>query len=210
MELKAASMPAEPHPEIPIIHGLSQIADRYDGFIVDLWGVMHDGVESFPAAVNCLEQVKAQGKALAILSNAPRRSASVIERNAELGIAPDLCDFVLSSGEVAWQHLQNRSADWYRRLGSRCYHLGPERDVGMRAGLDYDFVQAVADADFLLMTGPRSMHDQTEDYHEPLAAALGRNLPMVCANPDLEVIRGGRREICAGAIAARTIEETGR
>ncbi len=33
---------------IPILHGLSEIAERYDGFIVDLWGVLHDGMRAFP------------------------------------------------------------------------------------------------------------------------------------------------------------------
>lgn len=187
--------------EVPILNGVSQIDDRYDGYIVDLWGVLHDGVQAFPKAVNCLKELKTRGKRIAILSNAPRRSTAVAERNAELGIDKSLCDFVLSSGEVAWQRLKDRTDPWYSRLGRRCYQLGPERDLGMRNGLDYEFVATIEDADLILLTGPPGFHDKTEDFRDLLLAARRRNLPMVCANPDLEVIRGGRREICAGAIA---------
>jgi len=187
---------------IRIERGLSALAGEYDAFIVDLWGVLHDGVRAFPAAVDCLETLHAQGKRIVILSNAPRRAAVVRERNAELGIAARLCDAVVSSGEDAWRHLHGRPDAWYRALGRHCFHLGPERDFGMRAGLDYDFVAAAA-ADFVLNTGALGPDDEAGDYDPMLRELAGRGLRMICANPDLEVVRGGRREICAGAVAAR-------
>ncbi len=186
---------------IPILNGLSDIAERYDGFIVDLWGVLHDGVRAFPQAVDCLERLRERGKRVLILSNAPRRAEAVAARNAELGIPVHLCDAVMSSGEAAWQHLAARADPWHRALGRRCHHLGPERDRGMREGLDYDFVDHLGEADFILATGALSFGDTSETHAAFLDEALGRRLPMVCANPDLEVIRGARREICAGAIA---------
>jgi len=187
---------------IRIEHGLSGLAETYDAFIVDLWGVLHDGARAFPAAVACLETLHARGKRIVILSNAPRRAAVVTARNAELGIAPRLCDAVMSSGEDTWQHLHHRPDDWYRALGRRCFHLGPERDFGMREGLDYVFVDA-DEADFVLNTGALGPDDAAEDYDALLGDLIGRGLKMICANPDLEVVRAGRREICAGAIAAR-------
>ena len=193
---------------IPIHHGLSHIADRYDAFVIDLWGVLHDGVRAFPEAVACLEQLRAHDKRVLILSNAPRRAESVAARNAELGIPAHLCDAVMSSGEAAWRHLAARTDPWHRALGRRCHHLGPERDRGMREGLDYDFVDHLAEADFVLATGALSFEDTPETYAAFLDEALGRRLPMVCANPDLEVIRGDRREICAGTIA-RAYERMG-
>ncbi len=186
---------------IPIHHGLSDIADRYDAFVIDLWGVLHDGERAFPEAVACLEQLQAHGKRVLILSNAPRRAESVAARNAELGIARELCDGVMSSGEAAWQHLARRDDPWYRALGRRCHHLGPARDRGMREGLDFDFVDDPAQADFILNTGTLDFGDSVARYDDLLRNALARRLPMVCANPDLEVIRGDRREICAGSVA---------
>jgi len=195
---------------VPIHAGLSGLADDYDCFVVDLWGVLHDGVRAFPAAVDCLAELKARGKRILILSNAPRRAASVAQRNLELGIAPELADLVMSSGEAAWRHLKTRSDPWYGALGRRCYHLGPDRDLGMRAGLDYDFVDDLKRADFILNTGVLSAEHGVEAYGDLLREAKALDLPMVCANPDLEVVRGGKREICAGAVAVYYEEFGGR
>ncbi len=193
---------------VPLITGLSDIAARYDGFVVDLWGVMHDGVTAFPEALDCLTELRARGKGVAILSNAPRRAEPVIARNRELGILPDHFDVLMSSGEDTWRHLKERPDPWYRALGRRCYHFGPARDNGIREGLDYDFVAEVGEADFVLNTGAYDADDRVEDFADFLGAARARGLPMICANPDLEVVRGGKREICAGAIAQR-YEELG-
>ncbi len=193
---------------IDIFDGFAPLAGRYDGFIVDLWGVMHDGVRVFPAAIDCLARLHAMDKRNVILSNAPRRVASIMVRNELLGLSPALSHGVISSGEDAWRHLAHRPDDWYRALGSRCYHLGPERDLNMREGLDYAFVDDLAEADFVLMTGTLGSEEAVGDYEDFLRAAAGHGLPMICANPDLEVIRGGRPEICAGAVAAR-YEEIG-
>lgn len=193
-------------PHLPA--GLRDLAPAYDGFVVDLWGVLHDGVTAFPAALDCMARLKAQGRKVLILSNAPRRSAAVIERNAELGIGPQHFDLVLSSGEATWRCLKERTDPWYAALGRRAFQLGPARDLGMREGLDLEFVEDLEVADFILLTGALDSADTVADYDALLARALARRLPMACANPDLEVIRGGQREICAGAIA-QAYEERG-
>lgn len=187
--------------EVPVHAGLSALADRYDAFIIDLWGVMHDGLRAYPAAVDALRQLRAAGKKSVVLSNAPRRAQVIAARNAEIGIPADLPDHLLSSGEDAWQHLKTRPDAWYQALGQRCYHLGPARDHGMREGLDLDFVDALADADFILNTGILDDHDTVETYRAFLDEGLKRGLPMICANPDLIVMRGAAMEICAGALA---------
>ena len=187
--------------EVPVYPGLSALAERYDAFIIDLWGVMHDGLKAYPAAIEALRELRRVGKRSVILSNAPRRAAVIAARNAELGIPEDLADHLLSSGEDAWQHLKTRPDDWYRALGRRCYHLGPARDHGMRDGLDLDFVDDLGGADFILNTGIVNDSDRVESYRAFLDEGLARGLPMICANPDLIVMRGEATEICAGALA---------
>ncbi|MGO1119289.1 TIGR01459 family HAD-type hydrolase [Rhodovibrionaceae bacterium A322] len=183
--------------------GLSDFADLYDAYICDLWGVLHDGVTAFPDAVATLARLKQDNKKIFILSNAPRRSSEVEGRMNDMGIDPSLYDRVLSSGEQTWTCLKDRPDSWYQTLGRRCLHLGPDRDHGMRDGLDLDIVQDPAEADFLLNTGAKNATDLDTSYDDILVAAQKRGLKMVCANPDLEVIRGGKREICAGALARR-------
>jgi HAD superfamily hydrolase (TIGR01459 family) len=198
------------HPDIPIVKGLSALADRFDGFVLDLWGVLHDGVSAYPGAVACLERLRAVGKRVAILSNAPRRASEVARRSAELGIRPELYDLIHSSGEETWLHLKERPDDLHRSLGRAAYHLGPERDRGLLEGLDLDEATDIAHASFVLNTGAHLSHSEVADYEPVLEPAARRGLPMVCANPDLEVIRGGVREICAGMLALRYEELGGR
>jgi HAD superfamily hydrolase (TIGR01459 family) len=190
--------------EANILPGFAPLASRYDALICDLWGVLHDGVTAFPHALACLTALRERGKKIVILSNAPRRAAEVEARMNELGITANLYDEVVSSGEEAWRALKERSDGAHRALGRRCFHLGPDRDSGdsgMRAGLPYDFVEDLDQADFLLNTGAHMPEHTSATYRPQLEQAAARRLTMVCANPDLEVLRGGVREICAGMLA---------
>jgi len=190
-----------------LLSGLAEIAADYDGFILDLWGVLHDGAEPYPGAVDCLERLKAQGRRVVLLSNAPRRVREVVQRLTEIGFEPGLYRGVMSSGEDAWRHLERRSDSagdpFYAGLGRRCYHLGPERDAGMLEGLDLDIVTVLGKADFILNTGPWGRYETEADYEDRLQAAAALGLPMICANPDLVVRHRGRLELCAGALARR-------
>lgn len=197
-----------PSSEIPLVSGISALADRHDGFVLDLWGVLHDGVAAYPGSIECLRRLRQRGKRVAILSNAPRRAAEVARRCAELGIVPALYDVIHSSGEETWLYLKERPDAFHRKLGRACYHLGPERDRGVLDGLDLEETTEIAKASFVLNTGAHLGENEVADFELALRPAAERGLPMVCANPDLEVIRGGVREICAGMLALR-YEELG-
>jgi HAD superfamily hydrolase (TIGR01459 family) len=193
---------------VPLIGGIAALAPRYDGFILDLWGVVHDGVAPLPGALECLEALKATGKRIVLLSNAPRRSADVVERITGIGVPAAFYHHVMSSGEEVWQHLHRRDDPFYAALGRRCLHIGSERDMLIREGLELDFVDTAEQAEFILNTGPAGWEDRIEDYTPLLRRALARALPMVCANPDLVVMHGDRIALCAGALA-RWYEEAG-
>jgi len=165
-------------------------------------------VTAYPGAVECLRRLRAAGKRVAILSNAPRRASEVARRSAELGILPELYDVIHSSGEETWLHLKERPDAFHRGLGRAAFHLGPVRDRGLLEGLDLAETTDIGKASFLLNTGAHLAQSEVADYDPVLEPAARRRLPMVCANPDLEVIRGGLREICAGMLALR-YEELG-
>jgi HAD superfamily hydrolase (TIGR01459 family) len=186
-----------------LLTGLAELALDYDGLILDLWGVLHDGTAPFPGVVDALTRLKGAGKRIAVLSNAPRRAALVEKRMNQIGIARGLYDHVHSSGEETWQHLARRDDPFYAALGRRCYHIGPASDDNMIAGVDLERVAEIGQAQFVLNTGPSDWDETVAQYEPLLQAALARALPMVCANPDLVVIAGGRRSICAGAMAQR-------
>jgi len=193
---------------VQVIGGLRELAPHYDGFILDLWGVIHDGVAPMPGAVDCLRSLMESDKRIILLSNAPRRADDVVRRITRIGVPAGLYHHVMSSGEEAWQHLRRRDDPFYAALGRRCLHIGSERDIEIRHGLDLEFVDTAEEAEFVLNTGPAGWDDRLEDYEPILQLALDRNLPMICANPDIVVMHGNRLALCAGALA-KWYEEAG-
>jgi HAD superfamily hydrolase (TIGR01459 family) len=196
--------------DIRLIHGLGVLAPRYDGFILDLWGVIHDGTAPLPGALECLGALIETGKRIVLLSNAPRRAADVVRRISRIGVPEVLYHHVMSSGEEAWQYLYRREDPFYAALGRRCLHIGSERDLEIREGLGLEFVDAPEQAEFVLNTGPAGWDDRIADYEPLLRQALARDLPMVCANPDLVVMHEGRLALCAGALAQWYEADAGR
>ncbi len=186
------------------LSGFQPLASQFDGFIFDLWGVIHDGVKPYPGAAGVLVRLRELAKPAVLLSNAPRRGAAAQKAMRKMGLADDLYDQVVTSGEVTHMMLRDRTDPWFAALGRRLYHLGPPRDRNVFDGLDYERVTAPENADFLLNTGPDDERDQTtlDAFIPELEACFQAGLPMISANPDLEVIRDGKRVLCAGSLAA--------
>lgn len=199
-----------PIAESTMIDGLSTIAELYDGFILDLWGVLHDGMAPYPGVITCLRQMKAEGKRVCLLSNAPRRLAATIAKLNDLGITRDLYDHVMTSGEATHLALASPSDDWHRALGPRLYHLGPEKDDDVLEDLpNHHEVSSLTEADVILNTGPYEFTEDMSAYLPVMREGLERKLPMICANPDLTVMMGPRHVLCAGALAAWYEEQGG-
>ncbi|MSO90270.1 MAG: TIGR01459 family HAD-type hydrolase [Acetobacteraceae bacterium] len=188
--------------------GFAPLAEHYDGFILDLWGVIHDGINPLPGAVNTLMRMKTMGKRSVLLSNAPRRAWATQALMRNMGIGDDLYDGILTSGEAVWLALRARPDNWWEELGHRVFHLGPERDRNVMDDLGLTVVDSPAAASFVLNTGPDDLRDPTSltEFENLLRACLAARLPMVCGNPDMAVIRGGTRIMCAGALAERYVE----
>jgi HAD superfamily hydrolase (TIGR01459 family) len=181
------------------------LAERYSGFVLDLWGVIHDGVNAFPHAVETLTQLRAAGKRTLLLSNVPRPNDAVRTMMRGMGIEDSLYTGILTSGEAVRRALRNPPDLWWTELGTRVFHLGPDRDKPILEGLPLQVVTTPAEADFVLNTGPddhRNPSDMAE-FEPTLAECARHRLKMICGNPDLEVIRGGVRVLCAGALAVR-------
>ncbi len=192
-----------------LLTGVAALANKYDYFVLDLWGTLHDGVQPLPNAVECLTQLRKTSCRIGILSNAPRRAEIVEQSMNRIGIPTGLYDFVWSSGEEAWQAIAHRPDDWYRSLGRRCFHIGPNRDSEMLNNPGLDRVDDLADADFVLCTGLERSGDTLADYAPILQAVADRGLKMVCANPDLVVLRAGRREFCGGTLGTHYENDLG-
>jgi HAD superfamily hydrolase (TIGR01459 family) len=177
-----------------IIDRFAPLTRGYDVLLCDLWGVVHNGLESFLPACEALRRFRASGGTVIFITNAPRPSG-VVERILErLKVPRDCYDAIVSSGDVTRGVVESR-------LSQRLFHLGPQRDLPIFAGLNVSFAP-VETADYVVCSG---LFDDTretpDDYRELLAAMRGRALFMVCANPDIVVERGEALVYCAGALA---------
>ena len=187
---------------VPLIRGLSEIVEHYDALLLDQWGVLHGGVEPYPGVLGTLAALRAAGKPVAVLSNAPRRSHQAEGRLRQIGVPADAYDRLVTSGDSAHAALAARDDPAHAALGSAYLFIGPGWDSGLVEGLDYRRVDEVAQADFLLAVGLYDEADPIERYDAPFAAAAARDLVMVCVNPDLVIHRqSGVSAPCAGWLA---------
>ncbi|MFV3130010.1 TIGR01459 family HAD-type hydrolase [Niveispirillum sp. KHB5.9] len=194
---------------VPLIPGLAGIADRYDGFILDLWGVVHDGVKPYDGVVECLSTLRRLGKRVCLLSNAPRRIAAAAAKLTAMGVTPDLYDALYTSGEASFEALRDRGDAWHAALGPKLFHIGPPRDNDVYDSLaDRVRVDSPEAADFVLNTGIDDYDETLADYEPLLRRCLDRGLPMLCANPDLVVVIDKTLVLCAGELA-RYYEQMG-
>lgn len=192
-----------------IIHSLSDISDRYDAAFVDLWGCVHNGVAAFPEAVAALQAFRAGGGTVVLLTNAPRPRDEVADQLRRLQVPDDAWDTIATSGDSA------RAAMFTGAVGSKVYHIGTPGDERFFGPLHLiaDPVEItrvpLKEAEGIVCTGPFDAHADPADLRPDLLWAKQKDLPLLCANPDIVVDRGETREYCAGAIAALYTEMGG-
>jgi len=176
---------------------VEQLRDLIDGVEVvlsDIWGVVHNGLESFPEACEALRTYRSHGGTVILITNAPRPADAVQRQLRKLGVADNTYDAIVSSGDLTRHYVADHP-------GRKVYWLGPQRDSGIHRGLDPVFAP-LEEADYIVCTGLLDDETETaEDYRSMMLKARERGLPLICANPDIVVERGDRLIYCAGAIA---------
>lgn len=192
------------------IDGLAAIADRYDGFVFDVWGTLYDGGAAYPQAVAVLQRLAAAGKAVVVLSNSPRPAAVVAERLDGIGIPAALYREVITSGGESHRYLRDRPDAFHADLGPLAFGFDPGRFAHILPGTGFESTPELEAADWILNAGPRSGLDTVADYEAALARGAARGLAMICANPDKVVYEQGVKMIHAGALAQRYEELGGR
>jgi len=180
-------------PTPPMIETLDQMTDRYKVILSDVWGVVHNGERAFPDSCAALRRARERGLAVILITNSPRPRPEVEAQMAMLGVPAGTYDGIVTSGDVTRGLIQEGPR--------RIFHLGAERDVTLYEGLDVELVEEF-EADGVVCTGYFDDETDTpEDYAELLRRLRARNLPFICANPDIVVERGERLIWCAGALA---------
>lgn len=181
--------------------GVADLAARYDHFVVDQWGVLHDGHAPYAGAIDSLRRLRAAGKRVVLLSNSGKRTRVNRARLQEIGFAEELFDDVVTSGEATWRALAARSEPFFRELGKRCILWSRSGDRSLVEELEIETVQRAEDADFLLLGGTEDTV-RLEDFRDTLERAAARDLPMVCANPDIVAVHpNGTFGMAPGTVA---------
>ena len=181
--------------QIPILASMRGLAPSSEAWIVDIWGVMHNGASAFEMAAAACTKFRQAGGTVVLLSNAPRPFAAVVAQLDGFGVARTAYDAGVTSGDVTRAMI----ASWQ---GRAVLHIGPARDRGLFEGFSIDFTDALG-AEVIVCSG---LFDDTKetphDYAELFTGLVARRVPMICANPDLMVERGDTLVYCAGALAA--------
>lgn len=175
------------------IERLDEVTAGYAAIFCDVWGVIHNGERAFAQATDALRRARDRGLAVVLITNAPRPWQGVREQLGVLGVPEDSWDRIVTSGDVTRELIRNASR--------RVFHVGPERDLTLYDGIDVDLVEEF-EASSVVCTGLYDDEVETpDDYAGMLQRLRARNLPFICANPDIVVERGDRLIWCAGALA---------
>ncbi len=182
---------------VPLVDGLKSLANAYDLVLCDVWGVLHNGLEAYPAASDALTRFRTGGGRIVLVSNAPRPGTAVAAQLDRLGVPRSAYDAIVTSGDLTRKAIEER-------LEEVVHHMGPRRDKPLFENLDIRF-GPVEIADYVVCSGfdhEDEGEDSVEESRPRLEEMRARDLLMVCANPDLVVERGDRLIPCAGALAA--------
>ena len=176
------------------IEGFRSVFENYELFFIDLWGVVHNGIELHEDAIHTLSKITEAKKNYILLTNAPRPNKIVKIFLEKLGLDKSIRENVFTSGEAALGYLKKNY------IGQKFYHIGPPRDYDLFTDIKNEKVEDIDKSDYLLCTGLYDQHDQDLNYYKELLKNF-ISKKMVCTNPDLIVDRGKKREYCAGSVA---------
>lgn len=183
-------------------NNIRELADLYDYFIFDVWGVVHDGTSAYSGVVDAIKFLREKNKKICFLSNAPRRSFKVAAVLQKYGITPDLYDFILTSGEAAYLDFEKNQNKNFSDFGRNYFYIGPQKDIDLLSGLNYQMVSSASEASVAITTGFDGDDSVLEEKMPQLREAKKAGLSLICVNPDLIVVKkSGAELICAGALA---------
>lgn len=185
------------------LSGIRDLTERFDIFILDQFGVLHDGTAPYPGAAEALVHLKQAGKSTLLLSNSGKRSAPNEARLEKLGFIPGSWGHFLSSGEVAWQSLRSSLADGKE---VRCLLIARDGDRSAVEGLPLTLVDSGQDADIVLLAASEGDRFDLDHYRRLLDPAAARGVVCLCTNPDKIMLTSVGPRFGAGRIAELYVE----
>lgn len=180
---------------VPLIKGISEIIDNYDAFIIDVWGVVHDGAILYPGTVEVLQNFQAQGKKMLFLTNTSFLPDEIERSLSRMGLEESIYkNCIITAGSSAHRSVMN-----YK--GKCCYNMATSNYEGIKDGAELSFTDDAAEADFILNIVGKGNFDDEPEFFAAMERGLKHNVPMICGNPDAEVSLSGKKYSCAGYYA---------
>jgi HAD superfamily hydrolase (TIGR01459 family) len=203
----SASLSSSSKPAYSIRQSISELAPLYDAFILDQYGVLHNGETSLEGAVECVKELHTMGKKLIILSNTSGPAASALAKLPKYGFDPKHFIGAVTSGEECSRYIlehygtgeQAKKVLWFTWDGVRS-NVPQPTDFLKKCG-NVEVADSVDEADFVLAHGShvwqtRNAQVVLENFLDTgsletidpiLEQCLTKKLPMMCANPDFVV-----------------------
>ncbi|MER8647187.1 TIGR01459 family HAD-type hydrolase [Mesorhizobium sp. M0586] len=166
------------------LNGVNQLAERYDVFLLDQFGVLHDGTSPYPGAVEALSALKRAGKTIVLISNSGKRAGPNESRLLKLGFEPGSWDHFVSSGEIAWEFFHDMAASGRLLRNTKCLLVSRDDDRSAIEGLPFALTKDSDDAGLVLISGSEGDRYDLEHYRRLLAPAAARQVACFCTNPD--------------------------
>ena len=183
--------------------GLSDISDSYMGFIIDDWGVLHDGEDAFPHVVDCLKELKERKKHIIILTNDRKRKDEKKAQLKKMGIGPSLYQDIVTPSSVIFEGFDKKEKEPFNTLGERAFVITRQNDLSAIEGMDIEPVDDIEKADFVLLLGMDYPMKTLEHYDSDIRRAVQRRLKAVCLNQDSKGLIGTNFLVGPGLLARR-------
>lgn len=196
-------------PSTKFCQGISDISDSYTGFIIDTWGVLHNGQQLFESVPDCLRELQARKKFVMLLSNTEQRADEAAAQLKDMGLASNMYNSIITSGEMLWQGVKNQSEGIFTGLGDTFFLIGGDRTREFMKSLPVTEVKDIAAAKFLLVSGWDQLPSDITVFEDIMREAIRKRLKIICVHPDSRVLMGANYVGGSTAQITKRLQELG-
>ena len=196
-------------PTTKFCQGISDISDSYTGFVIDTWGVLHNGEHLYDSVTECLKELQGRKKFVMLLSNTEKRADEAADELKAMGLSSTLYNSIVTSGEMLWKGIKEQNEGIFAGLGDTYYLIGGARTRDFMKTLPVTEQTDINLAKFLLISGWDTLSSNVSDYEDILREAIRRRLKIICVHPDSRAMLGIDYITGGTTMIAKRVQELG-